>query len=181
MPDDTHSLRTQLKERQDNLHLIQERIAEYVQRSEVPLQLIKDERYLKGEIERLQRLLATEPTLSPASDASLPPGQYASGQNIAQATGGSTATVTTNQHIHNPASNQGAQGIFHGPVYFNQGGQSATPAPQPAPTPAVASGRNQRLWLRLWLAGFIVLLLFVLAIFWFASTFIYNIWMSRPV
>ena len=47
------SLQKQLIEAQENLSLIEERIAQYVQATDVPLQLIKDQR-------RLQRWIARE-------------------------------------------------------------------------------------------------------------------------
>lgn len=52
------SLQLQLAEAQENLALIEERIAQYVQETDVPLQLIKDQRRLTKWIGRLQRRLA---------------------------------------------------------------------------------------------------------------------------
>jgi hypothetical protein len=49
------SLHKQLAEAQENLSLIEERIAQYVQETDVPLQLIKDQRRLEKWIGRLQR------------------------------------------------------------------------------------------------------------------------------
>ena len=51
------SLQKQLSEAQENLALIEERIAQYVQETDVPLQLIKDQRRLQQWIARLQRRL----------------------------------------------------------------------------------------------------------------------------
>ncbi len=50
-------LQKQLAEAQENLALIEERIAQYVQETDVPLQLIKDQRRLRKWIARLQRRL----------------------------------------------------------------------------------------------------------------------------
>jgi vacuolar-type H+-ATPase subunit I/STV1 len=52
------SLAKQLREAEENLRLIDERIAEYVQAIDVPLQLIKDQRRLQRWIARLQRRIA---------------------------------------------------------------------------------------------------------------------------
>ena len=52
------SLLRQLNEAAENLRLIDERIAQYVQEVDVPLQLIKDQRRLQKWIARLQRRIA---------------------------------------------------------------------------------------------------------------------------
>ena len=52
------SLATQLSEAEENLRLIDERIAQYVQEVDVPLQLIKDQRRLQRWITRLRRRIA---------------------------------------------------------------------------------------------------------------------------
>ena len=52
------SLLKQLSEAEENLRLIDERIAQYVQEVDVPLQLIKDQRRLQRWIARLQRRIA---------------------------------------------------------------------------------------------------------------------------
>ncbi len=52
------SLVKQLSEAEENLRLIDERIAQYVQEVDVPLQLIKDQRRLQRWITRLQRQIA---------------------------------------------------------------------------------------------------------------------------
>jgi len=52
------SLTKQLSETEENLRLIDERIAQYVQAVDVPLQLIKDQRRLQKWIARLQRQIA---------------------------------------------------------------------------------------------------------------------------
>jgi len=52
------SLMKQLSEAEENLRLIDERIAQYVQEVDVPLQLIKDQRRLQKWIARLQRQIA---------------------------------------------------------------------------------------------------------------------------
>src|SRR5512136_2513950 len=52
------SLQKQLSEAEENLRLIDERIAQYVQEVDVPLQLVKDQRRLQRWIARLQRQLA---------------------------------------------------------------------------------------------------------------------------
>lgn len=52
------SLEKQLSEAAENLQLIDERIAQYVQEVDVPLQLIKDQRRLQRWIARLQRQIA---------------------------------------------------------------------------------------------------------------------------
>jgi hypothetical protein len=52
------SLQRQLSDAEENLRLIDERIAQYVQEVDVPLQLIKDQRRLHRWIVRLQRRIA---------------------------------------------------------------------------------------------------------------------------
>jgi hypothetical protein len=52
------SLVNQLSDAEENLHLIDERIAQYVQEVDVPLQLIKDQHRLQRWIARLQRQIA---------------------------------------------------------------------------------------------------------------------------
>ena len=52
------SLVKQLSEAEENLRLVDERIAQYVQEVDVPLQLIKDQRRLQRWIARLQRQIA---------------------------------------------------------------------------------------------------------------------------
>ena len=52
------SLVKQLSEAEENLRLIDERMAQYVQEVDIPLQLIKDQRRLQRWIARLQRQIA---------------------------------------------------------------------------------------------------------------------------
>ena len=52
------SLVRQLSDAEENLRLIDERVAQYVQEVDVPLQLIKDQRRLRSWIARLQRQIA---------------------------------------------------------------------------------------------------------------------------
>jgi DNA repair exonuclease SbcCD ATPase subunit len=52
------SLVKQLSEAEENLRLIDERMAQYVQEVDIPLQLIKDQRRLQRRIARLQRQIA---------------------------------------------------------------------------------------------------------------------------
>jgi formylglycine-generating enzyme required for sulfatase activity len=56
--DQIESLNRQLKEAQENLALIEERIAEYVLSTDVPLQLVKEQRRLEDRIHRLERRIA---------------------------------------------------------------------------------------------------------------------------
>ena len=74
MSDTIRSLRKQLAELEENLRLIRERKAEYVLTTEIPLQLIKDERRLENKIgdlrERLTRYLS--PPFSPVRLRDLP-------------------------------------------------------------------------------------------------------------
>ena len=55
---DIASLQQQLAEARENLRLIEERIAQYVQETEVPLQLIRDERHWRTRIAELEQVLA---------------------------------------------------------------------------------------------------------------------------
>lgn len=52
------SLEKQLSDAEENLQLIDERIAKYVHETEVPLQLLKDQRRLQRWMTRLQRQIA---------------------------------------------------------------------------------------------------------------------------
>jgi hypothetical protein len=77
--DDLQSLRRQLASARENLRLIQERKAEYVLGTDVPLDLIKEERHLQERIAELEREIAdqaTTPTVGPTpvkiSTAKLP-------------------------------------------------------------------------------------------------------------
>jgi hypothetical protein len=56
--DQFESLTRQLKEAQENLALIEERMSEYVLSTDVPLQLIKEERRLESRIRWLERRIA---------------------------------------------------------------------------------------------------------------------------
>jgi valyl-tRNA synthetase len=56
--DQIESLTRQLKEAQENLALIEERMSEYVLSTDIPLQLVKEERRLESGIRRLQRRIA---------------------------------------------------------------------------------------------------------------------------
>jgi hypothetical protein len=56
-PDEIASLQRQLKEAQENLRLIEERKAEYVLETDVPLQLLKEARHKREQIEALERKL----------------------------------------------------------------------------------------------------------------------------
>lgn len=53
-----------------------------------------------------------------------------------------SALVAEGQAIHNPAPNQGAQGIFHGPVYFNYSSQLPPPVVAASPAPPPRKGIN---------------------------------------
>ena len=57
---EAESLKRRLAEAEENLRLIRERKSEFVQQTDIPLQLIKDERRLEQEIEALQTRLAQE-------------------------------------------------------------------------------------------------------------------------
>lgn len=54
------SLRRQLSEALENLRLLQERKAEYVMSTDVPLQLIKEERRLLERIEELEQAIGSK-------------------------------------------------------------------------------------------------------------------------
>jgi hypothetical protein len=58
VPDQIESLKRQLKEAQENLALIEERMSEYVLSTDIPLQLVKEERRLESRIRWLQRRIA---------------------------------------------------------------------------------------------------------------------------
>jgi hypothetical protein len=64
---ETESLKRRLDETKENLRLVRERMSEFVQQADIPLQLIKDERRLEQEIETLQARLDGEPPLPPPS------------------------------------------------------------------------------------------------------------------
>jgi len=55
MSDQVKSLRHELKELRENLLLIEERMAEYVLKTDIPLDLIKRQRHLAGRIRWLER------------------------------------------------------------------------------------------------------------------------------
>jgi hypothetical protein len=57
---DTESLRCQLAEARKNLRLIEEPKSQYVQETDVPLQLIKDERRLLERIEQLEQAIGSK-------------------------------------------------------------------------------------------------------------------------
>jgi hypothetical protein len=59
---DLLSFQRQLDEARASLRLIQERMAEYVLKTDIPLQLIKEERRLLDRIAELEQQLATQPT-----------------------------------------------------------------------------------------------------------------------
>ncbi len=109
MSTERESLEQQRADLLESLHLIDERIAQYVSPTDVPLQLLRDQRSLKQRLNDIeQRLQAT-----PAAVAHVP------------------HAANTTQTIINTAANQGAQGVFNAPVTFNIG----TPTPEPsAPT-----------------------------------------------
>ena len=65
MPAEIEALQHELKEARENLALVDERIADYVLSTDVPLQLIKEQRQLESKIRRLKRRLAS---LSPIED-----------------------------------------------------------------------------------------------------------------
>jgi hypothetical protein len=56
--DEIESLKRQMKEAQENLALIEERMSEYVLSTDIPLQLVKEERRLESRIRWLQRRIA---------------------------------------------------------------------------------------------------------------------------
>jgi hypothetical protein len=55
MTDENASLQHQLREARENLALIEERRSEYVLSTDVPLQLVKEQRRLEREVRRLER------------------------------------------------------------------------------------------------------------------------------
>ena len=58
MPAEIEALQHDLKEARENLALIDERMADYVLSTDVPLQLIKEQRRLKSRIGQIERRLA---------------------------------------------------------------------------------------------------------------------------
>jgi hypothetical protein len=60
---EVESLKRRLAEAEENLRLVRERKSEFVQQTDVPLQLIKDERRLAQEIETLKARLAQDETV----------------------------------------------------------------------------------------------------------------------
>jgi hypothetical protein len=58
MAGEIEALQRQLKEAQENLTLIQERMSEYVLSTDIPLQLVKQERRLESRIRWLERRMA---------------------------------------------------------------------------------------------------------------------------
>ena len=58
MNDTIQSMQRQLAEAEENLRLIQERKAEYVLETDIPLQLVKEERRLESRIHWLERRIA---------------------------------------------------------------------------------------------------------------------------
>ncbi len=60
MPAERESLQHDLKEARENLALVEERIADYVLSTDVPLQLIKEQRRLKSRIGQVERRLAAQ-------------------------------------------------------------------------------------------------------------------------
>ena len=58
MPAESEAMRHELKEARENLALVEERMADYVLSTDVPLQLIKEQRRLKSRIRQLERRLA---------------------------------------------------------------------------------------------------------------------------
>ncbi len=59
MPAEIEALQHDLKEARENLALIDERIADYVLSTDVPLQLIKERRRLKSRVGQIERRLAS--------------------------------------------------------------------------------------------------------------------------
>lgn len=71
---ETGSLKRRLAEAEENLRLIRERKSEFVRETDIPLQLIKDERRMEQEIEKLQVwLVQKEVILSPEPSGLRPP------------------------------------------------------------------------------------------------------------
>jgi hypothetical protein len=60
MPAERESLQHDLKEARENLAIIEERIAAYVLSTDVPLQLIKEQRHLKSRVRQIERRLAAQ-------------------------------------------------------------------------------------------------------------------------
>lgn len=60
---ETESLKRRLAEAEENLRLVRGRKSEYVQQTDIPLQLIKDERWLEQEIEALRAQLPKQRVL----------------------------------------------------------------------------------------------------------------------
>ncbi|NJL06000.1 MAG: SUMF1/EgtB/PvdO family nonheme iron enzyme [Chloroflexaceae bacterium] len=117
MSTERESLEKQRTDLHESLGLIDERIAHYVSPTDVPLQLLRDQKSLKQQLAAIeQRLQAT-----PAAAAHVPP------------------ATTTTQTITNTATSHGAQGVFNAPVTFNIGSPAPEPpAPAPPASPAPA-------------------------------------------
>jgi hypothetical protein len=58
MPAEIEAMQHDLKEARENLALIEERMADYVLSTDIPLQLIKEQRHLKRRIRQIERHLA---------------------------------------------------------------------------------------------------------------------------
>jgi hypothetical protein len=58
MPAEIGALQHDLKEARENLALIEERMADYVLSTDVPLQLVKEKRHLESRIRQIERRLA---------------------------------------------------------------------------------------------------------------------------
>jgi len=69
MSDDHTSLHSQLANAEENLRLIHERKSEYVQQSDIPLQLIREERRLEQRIAELRAELGEPDTTDATTDA----------------------------------------------------------------------------------------------------------------
>jgi WD40 repeat protein/energy-coupling factor transporter ATP-binding protein EcfA2 len=72
MDDALLSLQRQLVEAEENLRLVQQRIAEYVFGTDVPLQLVKQEQQLKATVADLQKQLAQLSEATPAAQPGRP-------------------------------------------------------------------------------------------------------------
>ena len=57
MPDEIQSLQQQLASLRENLRLVDERKAQYVEENEIPLQLVKNEKKLRERIAAIERKL----------------------------------------------------------------------------------------------------------------------------
>lgn len=57
LPEDRASLERQLADQRENLRLVEERKAAFVQETDIPLQLVRDERHLRERIAELKRRL----------------------------------------------------------------------------------------------------------------------------